>query len=56
MPCDTYLVNTVNSDFIDCIDIIENVLHSCDFHYIIILDDFNTSFSRDHAQNVYLIF
>ena len=54
MPCDTYLVNNVNSEFVDCIDNIENVLHSYDFHHIILTGDFNTSFSRDNAQsNVY---
>ena len=50
MPCDTYLVNNVNSKFVDCIDNIENVLYSYDFNHIIITDDFNTSFSRDNAQ------
>ena len=40
-----------NSEFVDCIDNIENVLHSCDFNYIIITGDFNTSFSRDNAQS-----
>ena len=49
MPCDTYLVNTVNSEFVYCIDNIENVLHSCDFNHIIITGDFNTNFSRDNA-------
>ena len=42
MPCGTYLVNNVNSEFVDCIDNIENVLHSYDFNHIII-----------HNQNVY---
>ena len=51
MPCDTYLVNTVNSEFVDCIDNIEIVLHSCDFNHIIITGDFNTNFSRDNAQS-----
>ena len=51
MPCDTYLVNTVNSEFVDCIANIENVLHSYDFNHIIITGDFNTSFSRDNAQS-----
>ena len=44
MSCDTYLVNTVNSEFVDCIDNIENVLHLCDFNHIIITGDLNTSF------------
>ena len=54
MPCDSYLVNNVNSEFVDCIDNIENVLnvlHSYDFNHIIITGDFNTSFSRDNAQS-----
>ena len=51
MPCDTYLVNTINSEFVDCIDNIENVLHSYDFNHIIITGDSNTSFSRDNAQS-----
>ena len=51
MPCDTYLVNNVNSEFVDCIDNIENVLHSYDFNHIIITGDFNTRFSRDNAQS-----
>ena len=57
--CD-YLVNNVNSEFVDCIYNIENVLYAydfnyiiitCDFNYIIITCDFNTSFSRDNAQS-----
>ena len=52
--CDTYLVNNVNSEFVDCIDNIENVLHSYDFNHIILTGDFNTSFSRDNAQSKYL--
>ena len=48
MPCDTYLVNTVNSEFVDIID---NILHSYDFNHIIITGDFNTCFSRDNAQS-----
>ena len=46
------MVNNVNSEFVDCIDNIENVLHSYNFNHIIITGDFNTSFfSRDNAQS-----
>ena len=51
LPCDTYLVNNVNSEFVDCTDSIENVLHSADFNHIIITGDFNTSFSRINTQS-----
>ena len=33
MPCDTYLINTVNSDIVYCIDNIENVF----IHAILII-------------------
>ena len=48
---------TVNSEFVDCMDNIENVLHSCDFNHII-RGDFNTSFFLRvmYNQNVYHIF
>ena len=54
MPCDTYLVNTVNSEFVYCSDNIVNVLRSYDFNHIIITDDFNISFSLENAQSKYL--
>ena len=45
MPCDSYLVNNVNSEFVDCIDNIDNVLHSYDFNHIMR--------GIMHNQNVY---
>ena len=49
MPCDTYLGNNVNSEFVDCIDNIKNDLQSYDFNHIIITGDVKTVFSRDNA-------
>ena len=48
-----FLVNTVNSEFVDCIDNSENVLHSCDFNHIIITVLILVFLGIMHNQNVY---